>query len=68
MDGSLVDHWAISLKIKSISGYLQRLRVIPQLDHYYIGIHFAPNSLTQKKKVNKTFLKTLDDYAISKRV
>ena len=46
IDWSKVDHLSISLTFKSISWYLQHLRVIPQSDHYHIGIDFAPKYLT----------------------
>ena len=50
IDWSQVDHWSNSLMIKPISLYLQHPRVNLYLDPYYIGMHFAPNSLTETKK------------------
>ena len=63
MDGSLKDHLSISLTIKSISWYLQRLRVIPWLDHYHVGIYFAPYRLKRE-----WFIETLNNIVIPGRV
>ena len=52
-----------SLTIKSISWYLQRLRVIPWLDHYHVGIYFAPYRLKRE-----WFIETLNDIVIPGRV